>query len=252
MQALSKDKDSPPHNLPDNRPAFELLAESIQDGLLLVDPEWKITYSNRSAQQLLRRPGTELFNCSLWDLIKTDPNTTAQHQLARAVKEQVTVELDVFHPNLFTWHEVRAVPSPQGLILTLRDITDREWLIHREAEKTFLRHTFMEAPVPITVMRGPHHLFQFVNNEAKKLIGGRDVEGLTVREAFPEVVEQGFVEILDNVYRTGENYVAKQQTVRFDRHGTGVLEEACFDMSYQALRGFNGEVSGIINIVIEK
>jgi len=232
-------------------PSPELVAEAMNDGFLLVNSDWNIVYSNRKAQQLLRRSGPELADLSLWDLIVADPNVKAQQQLNRAVQEQVTVEIDVFYPHLFTWHEVRAMPSPQGLMLILRDITDREWLIHREAEKTFLRNTFMEAPVAMSVMRGPHHHFQFVNSEARKLIGGRNVEGLTLREAFPEVVEQGFIAILDNVYQTGENFVAKARTVWFDRHGTGVLEEACFDMSYQALRGFNGKVSGIINIVIE-
>jgi hypothetical protein len=232
-------------------PPADVVVEVINDGFLLVSSEWNILHSNKKSQQLLRRSAAELTDCSLWDIIVADPNASAQQQLRRAVREQVMVEVDVFYPALFTWQEVRGVPSPQGLMLILRDITDREWLIHREAEKTFLRNTFMDAPVAMSVTRGPHHQFQFVNNEGRKLIGGRDIEGLTVREAFPEVVEQGFVEILDAVYQTGESFVAKERTIRFDRHGTGVLEEVCVNMSYQALRGFNGNVSGIINIVLE-
>ena len=238
-------------NSPVDFPPAEFLIEVMSDGLLIVDHNWKIVHSNSKAQQLLRRTPEDLAGCSLWDIIATDPNFSVERELKRAVQQQVIGEVDVFHPHLYKWHEMRAVPWAQGLVVTLRDITEKQWLIHREAEQTYLRNIFLDAPVALSVTRGFHHKFEFVNHEAKKLIGSRDIEGLTVREAFPEIVEQGFIEILDHVYKTGESFQAKNRPVRLDRSGTGVLEEACFNVSYQALRGFNGAVSGILSISVE-
>ena len=229
----------------------ELLAEIINDGFLLVDPKWEIIYSNRKAQQLLRRSATELAGCELWQVIPVESNASAQQTLERALQQQATVEVDVFYPNLFTWHEVRAAPSPQGLILILRDVTDRQWLIHHEAERTYLRNVFMNAPVAMSVLRTAHHQFEFINVQGQRLIGGRNVEGLTVREAFPELVEQGFLDILDHVYQTGESYQVTESPVQIDRNGTGVLEESLYNISFQALKGFDGKVSGILSISIE-
>jgi len=238
-------------SLPNNLPPVTVLAEAINDGCLLVDSEWKIIYSNHKSQQMLQRSLAELGQGTLWDIITHTPDSAAQQQLTRALEQQVMVEIDVFYPHLFKWHEVRAVPAPQGLLLILRDITDRQWLIHREAERIYLRNIFMDAPVPISVTRGPHHQFEFVNHQGRKLIGGRNVEGMMVREAFPELVGQGFLEILDHVYRTGQSYYVENQPVQFDRHSTGVLEEAYFNISYQALQGFTGQVSGIFSISTE-
>jgi len=234
-----------------NLPATEILAETINDGFLLIDPDWKIIYSNHKAQQLLQLSSVELSTRSLWDLIAVDSNATVQREFDRAIQQQVPVEVDVFYPGLFTWHEVRAAPSPQGLILIMRDITDRQWLVHSEAERTFLRNLFIDAPVAMAVTRGFQHELEFVNNQGKKLIGGREVEGLTMREAFPELADQGILEILDHVYQTGEPYQIENRMVQFDRNGNGVLEEVHFNISYQALRGFNGTISGILNISLE-
>jgi PAS domain-containing protein len=237
--------------LPTDLPSAEVLIEAIHNGFLLVSPEWKVVHSNRNAQQLLRRSWSELASSDLWEIIVADPNALAQQELRRAVEQQVSVEVDVFYPHLFTWHEVKATPSPQGLILVLRDITDRQWLIHREAERAYLRKLFMDAPIAISVTRGSHHQFEFINRFAEKLIGGRQVEGLMVREAFPEVVGQGLLEILDRVYETGESYQAEEVPIAIDRHGTGVVEEGFFNISYQALRSFNHAISGILSVSIE-
>jgi PAS domain S-box-containing protein len=231
--------------------ASESLVESINDGFIMVDSTWYVTYMNRRAQVMLRCLDSSVTSRRLWDLMPEDPSTDAYRQLHRAVAQQISVEFDVFYPLLYVWHEVRAIPSTNGVALILRDITDRQWLVRREAEHAYLRNLFNDAPVAITITRGPYHQYEFVNNFARKLIGGRNIEGLTVREAFPEVEGQGFFELMDQVYRTGEPYYAEERFIQFARDGTGVLEDAYFTFTYQALRGFDAQVSGILNISVE-
>ena len=63
------------------------------------------------------------------------------------------------------------------------------------------------APAAIAVMRGPHHVFEVANRSYGALVGERSLLGKTVREGLPELAGQGFFELLDGVYRSGQEYV---------------------------------------------
>ncbi|HEX4609232.1 MAG TPA: ATP-binding protein, partial [Urbifossiella sp.] len=86
--------------------------------------------------------------------------------------------------------------------------------------------------------------FELVNDRYLRLVGGRDVPGRSVREALPEVVAQGFVGLLDRVYRTGEPYAASGARVVLE--AGGVAGEWYLDFVYQPLRDPTGAVTGII------
>ena len=69
---------------------------------------------------------------------------------------------------------------------------------------------------------------------------------MPVREALPEVVEQGFVTLLDQVYRTGEPYIGKEIQVRLHRGDSGAeLQTVLLDFVYQPIRDRSGAVAGI-------
>ena len=56
-------------------------------------------------------------------------------------------------------------------------------------------------------MTGPDHRIDFFNERLRELVGRDFPVGQPVRLALPELVSQGFIELLDSVYRTGEAYV---------------------------------------------
>jgi signal transduction histidine kinase/ActR/RegA family two-component response regulator len=79
----------------------------------------------------------------------------------------------------------------------------------------------------------------------RQLIGHREVVGKAVREALPEVDGQGFVELLDTVFRTGEPFVGKEISVWLQRENGGALENRFVDFVYQPIFENNKTVSGI-------
>ena len=74
------------------------------------------------------------------------------------------------------------------------------------ASERRLRSVLRQAPGFMAVLRGPEHVFEVVNDAYQRLVGPRDVIGRTVREALPELVGQGFVDLLDRVFATGRPY----------------------------------------------
>ena len=95
------------------------------------------------------------------------------------------------------------------------------------------------------MLSGPEHRFTMVNEAYWTLVAGRDVVGRAVAEALPEVVEQGFVGLLDRVYASGEPYIGRGARVAL-QHGTdGFLTERYLDFIYQPIVADDGATTGI-------
>jgi light-regulated signal transduction histidine kinase (bacteriophytochrome) len=101
------------------------------------------------------------------------------------------------------------------------------------------------------VTHGPGHVTASQNAMARQIVGGRDMVGKRVAEVFPEIVEQGFIELQDRVYATGEPYTGNEVLVRFDRDGDGALEDAWLNFAYQPLLDAEGRVYGIMTHAVE-
>ncbi|MDN4054085.1 PAS domain-containing protein [Massilia sp. YIM B02763] len=116
---------------------------------------------------------------------------------------------------------------------------------YRDAENERLRGLFAQAPGIMAVLRGPEHVFELTNGSYMQLIGHRQILGKSAREALPEVVGQGFFELLDRVYTSGEPFVGTALPVRLQREPEGPLEERYIDFVYQPIRDAAGSVTGI-------
>ncbi len=114
-----------------------------------------------------------------------------------------------------------------------------------KTETQFIRHMFRQAPGFTAVLAGPAHTFIVANEAYIRLIGGRDPVGLTLAEAIPEVVGQGFVDLLDGVYRSGEPYVGREIAVTLQQPDTGETQHLFLDFIYQPLLSADGSVTGV-------
>lgn len=112
-------------------------------------------------------------------------------------------------------------------------------------EGNLLRRLFAQAPGFVCFLRGPEHIFELVNAEYQRLTGHRELIGRSVREALPEVDGQGFLELLDQAFASGEPIVRRQAPVRLRRDPQGPLEELFVDFLYQPITESSGRVSGI-------
>jgi len=109
-----------------------------------------------------------------------------------------------------------------------------------------LKTLFEQAPGFVAVLAGPEHRFQLANAAYRRLVGHRDIIGKPVAEALPEVVDQGFVTLLEQVRATGEAYVGRRVSVMLEAEGGGPLEQRFLDFIYQPIQGAEGEpASGV-------
>jgi signal transduction histidine kinase len=131
----------------------------------------------------------------------------------------------------------------------LLEVHERTSLQHAEAataERARLYDVFMQAPAAIAVLEGPEHTFTVSNPRYRALVGGRDVVGKALRDALPELQDQGFPDLIERVYRSGEPFSAIEMPVRLDVDGDGELETIYVDFVYQPLRDARGVPFGVM------
>ena len=109
----------------------------------------------------------------------------------------------------------------------------------------WLNSLFEQAPGFAAVLRGPDHVFDMVNEAYRRIAGDRPLVGKPVREALPEVAEQGFVRWLDEVYATGQPFVGRSIPVTVNHGDRGGPQLNYVDFMYQPLRDAAGCVEGI-------
>jgi PAS domain S-box-containing protein len=111
-------------------------------------------------------------------------------------------------------------------------------------ERQHLRGLFQQAPGFMAALSGPDHVFTMANTAYLELIGRESVVGQPVREALPEVVGQGFVELLDRVYHSGQPFVGRSIRILLKQSPGDVREERFLDFVYQPIFDPDGQVSG--------
>ncbi len=104
---------------------------------------------------------------------------------------------------------------------------------------------FEQAPTFIALLHGPDHRFELANRSYMTLVGRDDLIGRTVAEALPDAVSQGFLNILDDVYRTGSTYSAPGALYAVQPEIDGPVTERYLDFIYQPILGADGKVEAI-------
>lgn len=119
-----------------------------------------------------------------------------------------------------------------------------------EAERTKLKSLFLQAPAIINILRGPEHIFDLVHPLTKELLGGRDVTGMSVREAMPELEGQVFFEALDNVYKTGELFHGREIASEL-KMPDGSIKKTYWDFIYQPWYETKEKIGGVMTFAVD-
>ena len=123
---------------------------------------------------------------------------------------------------------------------------ERARLLHAlDLERTRLATVFQQAPAFLAILRGQHHTFELANDSYYQLVGHRSLIGRPLAEALPEVRDQGFLSMLDQVLTSGEAVVGREVLVRLARTPGDEPEERFVNFVYQPLVEADGTSSGI-------
>jgi signal transduction histidine kinase/ActR/RegA family two-component response regulator len=140
-----------------------------------------------------------------------------------------------------------SAPNGVGGVLVICTETTQQILTERRmaAERARFAQLFEQAPVFMTVLRGPQHVFELANPEYMQLVENRPILGKPILDALPEVAAQGYVELLDKVYASGEAFSAVGAPYQYAGGADGAPMTRYLDFVYQPIKDADGKVSGI-------
>ena len=106
------------------------MLDGVGHGVLAVDREWRLSFINAWMERVLGRSRQQLLGRELWTEFPSLRTSSFGEAYLRAMRDGVEVVHEDFVPQSEAWFEARASPSATGLILFIRDVTER----HRAAQ----------------------------------------------------------------------------------------------------------------------
>lgn len=121
------------------------------------------------------------------------------------------------------------------IIHNVEEITyEIKWKQHQHSikEVQVRNNLFMQAPVAIQILRGPDLIVEFANELTLDLWRkGSDVLGKPLQVILPELIGQGIIDQIKNVYSTGEKFEAYEVAVYIEKAGQRI--DSFFNFVYQ-------------------
>lgn len=239
---------------------FRNMAESTSILVAVSDENSKVIYFNQAWATLTGRPEEELLNFGWSEIVHPEDRQRFLDIYLNSfdVQKPWKDEFRVLNAaGDYTWLlatvNVRrhSDGSFAGYIASSVDITDLKLArIKLEKSESHYRKLIEEAPVATGLFTGKDHIIEMANEPMLKFWGrGKEVFGLPLMDALPELKSQKFLDILDNVYKTGITYEEKAAPVELLLNGT--LRLSYFDFIHKALTDTNGNVYAIVNMAVD-
>jgi signal transduction histidine kinase/ActR/RegA family two-component response regulator len=139
-------------------------------------------------------------------------------------------------------------PHGVGGVLVICTETTEQVLAERRLSAELQRFVqlFDQAPTFLAVLRGPEHVVELVNPGYLKIIGHRSVVGRKLADALPDAVAQGYLALLDEVYRSGKPFSAYAAKYAVQVSPDGPVDERYVDFVYQPITDRDGSVTGTL------
>ncbi|NHC34734.1 PAS domain S-box protein [Scytonema millei] len=195
--------------------------ESMTDAYLALDREWRITYVNQAASQLVKQltnlEPEAFLGKTQWEIFPWTIGQVVEQQYRRAMTERVAVHFEVLYEPTGNWFEAHAYPSVEGLGVYFREISDRKQaeIDLRDSEHRYrmLFETIDEGFCVCEMLFDENgkpidYRFLEINPAFEKMTGLQQAVGKTARQLVPNL-EASWFEMYGKVALTGE-------TVRFE------------------------------------
>jgi two-component system, cell cycle sensor histidine kinase and response regulator CckA len=187
--------------------------ESMTDALYTLDRDWRFTFLNQRAAELLRCERDEVLGQVVWEAFPAAVESPMYEAYHRAIEDRETQVLEEFHyPALETWFSARIYPSEQGVAVYFRDVTDahRARIALEEREAALERQAaLLDEAQDAIIVRDEDRRVVYWNRGAERLYGwaaqevlGTDIRGLLYDD--PAAFDAATAEVMTRGHWSGE------------------------------------------------
>jgi PAS domain S-box-containing protein len=109
-----------------SRRRINRIVASIGDGFAVFDSHWRILYVNENGAGMVGLTPEDLVGHSIWNLFPETAGTLFSEKMHESMREGRPANFESYSETQKRWYEHSAYPTPEGLTLCTRDITDRK------------------------------------------------------------------------------------------------------------------------------
>ncbi len=198
---------------------FDGALSSTPDHNYTFDLNGRFTYVNRALLALWQKPLEAVVGKDFFDLgYPPDLAAQVQKQIQQVIETGRHVKDNTAYAGAdgaSHYYDYVLVPvfNAEGAVEAVagstRDITEQfraAELVQRDRQRW--RELLVQTPAAIAVFKGPEHQYEWVNEPYERLVGRPSAAliGKPIRQALPELVEQGYTRVFDQVFASGQAY----------------------------------------------
>ena len=181
----------------------EQIFEALPDAIVIIDRDWKFTFANQRALQLVNEPTVVGHN--LFELFPGNLEEPFHSCYRKTMAERVPTEFEAFYDGtLKTWFTVHARPHDDGMVIFFSDITERRLSELREHETAQRLAQVMDVTSDCIITLNRDWTIGYLNPRATQLLDPENrLLGRNMWEEFPHAVDGPVWEIYHRSMQLG-------------------------------------------------
>ncbi|SHG33723.1 PAS domain S-box-containing protein [Fodinibius roseus] len=244
----------------------EAVMSSLPGVFYVLDHQGHVVRFNDHAMEVFGLSADQFIGRSAAEFVHESDREKVPEEIRAVLEEgyrvfELTLKTGDGTPAIYRFNAERLQQSGQTYIIgTGVDVTKKKQLEEQlssllqeehaqrkkaEADRDKLKEMFEEAPSPKCLLEGPELRYVIANKAYRQVVGQEDIVGRPVIDVLPEVEEQGYIDLLEKVYQTGEPYLGFGDPVQIDKDNEGSKQKYIFNLLFAPLFDEEGEVYGI-------
>lgn len=110
------------------------LLETMTDGFIVLDPDWRFVYANQRAGELINKAPSLLVGKVIWEEFPEAVDDAFYHSFQRVMRERVAGQIEAYFKPWDRWFECRIFPFEDGISVYVLEVTERKQAERRLAQ----------------------------------------------------------------------------------------------------------------------
>ena len=183
------------------------ILESISDAFYAVDKNWKFTYFNKEAENLLLKKTEDVLGKNIWEVFPASADTVIRKIYQRVARSKKKESFEYHYPGNGKWYEINAYPSHDGISAYFKNIDERKQAAEKLDKAYQEKINILESIGDAFFTLNKDWVLTYLNKETEKVLHRKrdTLIGKNLWDEYPDAIETDFYRQYHKAAKTQEN-----------------------------------------------